>query len=62
MQKTPTDEPAPHRTPEAFDLRLAETPEVIRKRIVTRKALHAKQRVLALRAKRGTGRAANPPK
>jgi len=38
----PTDEPAPQGPSEAFDLRLAESPEVIQNRIVTGKALHTK--------------------
>src|SRR5258708_40271445 len=41
--RKPTDEPAPHRPPETFDLGLAETTEVIQNRVVTRKALHAQQ-------------------
>jgi hypothetical protein len=43
--RKPTDEPAPQGPPEAFDLGLAETPKVIQYRVVTWKALHAKQRV-----------------
>jgi hypothetical protein len=39
----PTDKPTPQGPPEAFDLGLAETPEVIQNRIVTRKALHARE-------------------
>jgi len=38
----PTDEPAPQGPPEALDLGLAEAPEVIQYRVVTRKALHTK--------------------
>ena len=41
----PKAETSPRIPPEVFDLGLAETPEVIQNRVVTRKALHAKQRV-----------------